>query len=320
MIFFKFPFNDTIYTTDENTDEKLVSFHAFDGDETVGFKGNIIPVSKEDILKDEIFTDSVSYESDAEGETEQEYLEKLQKVIGFIKENKLRKLVIARRKKAEFGKVSLSKTFLNLSKTYPNAFAYLFISENECWIGAFSELLGKFNKTTGEFETMSLAGTLPVDEQWSEKEIHEQKAVTDYIYEILLRYSEFVQQSETYDHPSGNIKHLRTDFKATVKAPQLEKVISELHPTPAVCGFPKDFCKNAINNFEKYPREFYAGYSKIEMGNEVYFFVNLRCAKIYRNHADIFVGGGITAESSPEKEWHETELKSQAITKNLATL
>lgn len=319
MIFFKFPFNENIYTTDENSDENFVSFHAFDGDEKIQFRGNIVPIKKDDLTEKEILSSSLDFESKTEGETEEEYLEKLEKVIAFIKEHDLKKLVFARRKKAKFKQISLTKTFQNLCESYPNAFAYVFKTENECWTGAFSELLGKFDKPTGTFETMSLAGTLPIEEDWTEKEIEEQKPVTDYIYEILSRYSEYVQQSETYDHPSGNIKHLRTDFIATVKENNLDKLISELHPTPAVCGFPKEFCKKAIRNFEKYPREFYAGYSKIEMGTEVYFFVNLRCAKIFRHHAEIFVGGGITAQSDPKKEWRETELKSQAITKNLVT-
>lgn len=52
-------------------------------------------------------------------------------------------------------------------------------------MGAFSEVLGKFNKQTHTFETMSLAGTLPVSENWSEKEIEEQKPVSSYIRNIL---------------------------------------------------------------------------------------------------------------------------------------
>jgi uncharacterized protein YecA (UPF0149 family) len=39
---------------------------------------------------------------------------------------------------------------------------------------------GQYNKITEDFETMSLAGTLPVSEDWSEKEIEEQKPVSIY--------------------------------------------------------------------------------------------------------------------------------------------
>ena len=164
---------------------------------------------------------------------------------------------------------------------------------------------------------MSLAGTLPVDEEWSEKEIEEQKPVTHYISEILKKYSAEIAQSETYNHISGNIKHLRTDFTAKIADNRLEELIEELHPTPAVCGIPKDFCKEKIIEIEKYNREFYDGYIKIETDEEIYYFVNIRCAKIYKNQVIAFAGGGITALSSPEKEWRETELKSQAILNHL---
>ena len=184
-------------------------------------------------------------------------------------------------------------------------------------MGAFSEVLGKFSKVTHDFETMSLAGTLPVSENWSEKEIEEQKPVTSYIRNILVNYSESVEESATYDHISGNIKHLRTDFKAKIQPEDLDKIIQDLHPTPAVCGIPKDFCKGNIQKTEKFPRELYAGYIKIETEQNVQYFVNLRCSKLYRDSVHLFVGGGITAQSAPEKEWTETELKSEAVLKNL---
>jgi isochorismate synthase len=69
---------------------------------------------------------------------------------------------------------------------------------------------------------MSLAGTLPVSESWSEKEIEEQKPVSNYIRDILKNYSEMLEESETYDHISGNIKHLRTDFKTKIQPEDLD--------------------------------------------------------------------------------------------------
>ena len=187
-------------------------------------------------------------------------------------------------------------------------------------MGAFSEVLGKFNKTTHEFETMSLAGTLPVSENWSEKEIEEQKPVTNYIRTILNNYSENVDESGTFDHISGNIKHLRTDFKAKIQPEDLDALIQVLHPTPAVCGIPKEFCKESIQKLEKFSRELYAGYIKIETEDTVQYFVNLRCSRLYQDSVHVFVGGGITAQSNPEKEWIETELKSEAVLKNLVVL
>ena len=249
-----------------------------------------------------------------------EYVNKIERVIDFVKKENLPKLVISRQKLVEFddAQLNLSQTFLNLCKTYPNAFVYLFRKNGVCWMGAFSEILGKFDRVSGQFETMSLAATLPVEETWSKKEIEEQKPVTNFVRETLEKFTDEVEQSETYDHISGNIKHLRTDFKAHVNEEELERIIQALHPTPAVCGIPKDFCRNAIADFEDHSRNFYAGYIKVESTEIIQYFVNLRCAEFFSNAALIYVGGGITADSSPQKEWQETELKTEAIFKNLS--
>lgn len=318
MIYFKLPFDETLYSTDQKPDKESVSFHSFDLLRQITFEGNIIhasgqfehnTITNENLLKDE---------SHFNEETKDEYINTLHQVIEVIKSHDLPKLVYSRRKIfTDFNGIDFKESFKKLCTSYPNAFRYIFNDGQNAWMGAFSETLGKFNKTTHQFETMSLAGTLPVSEEWTEKEIEEQKPVTSYIKDILENYSENIELSETYDHISGNIKHLRTDFKARIQPEDLDSLIHDLHPTPAVCGIPKDFCKQNIQRFEKFPREFYAGYIKVETDESVMYFVNLRCARLYKDSVHIFVGGGITAQSDAEKEWRETELKSEAILKNL---
>lgn len=321
MLYFRYPFSDQIYTTDNRVALNPVSFVSFDQQENIDFLGDIRPVSLAEFLENEVSSNLIPSKLPAfKEEAEKDYLNKIQQVIDFIKEKELSKLVISRRKLVDFGsrEINLTQTFLNLCSAYPNAFVYVFIQNEKCWIGAFSEILGKFNKETSEFQTMSLAGTTSLEENWTTKELEEQQPVTDYISAILKDYSAEVKQSETYDHPSGNIKHLRTDFKAQIQRSDLEKIISELHPTPAVCGFPKEFCQNAIAEFEDHSRSFYAGYIKVETDETIQYFVNLRCAEIFQNAALLYVGGGITSDSSPKKEWQETELKAGAVLKNLS--
>lgn len=319
MIYFKLPFDERLQSVDEKNDNTTVNFHSYNGDSQINFNGDIIEIDPIEFNTTSITNESlISNTASSEAETKEEYGHTLQQVIEVIKENNLPKLVYSRRKIfTDFTAIDYKESFNNLCQSYPNAFRYLFNDGENAWMGAFSEILGKFNKETHEFETMALAGTLPVSEAWSEKEIEEQKPVTAYIQNILKNYSEHVQQSETYDHISGNIKHLRTDFKTKINPEDLDQLIKDLHPTPAVCGIPKDFCNENIRKYEKYPREFYAGYSKIETKESIQYFVNLRCARLYKNAVHIFVGGGITAQSNPEKEWIETELKSEAILKNL---
>jgi len=319
MIYFKFPFDEKLYSTDKNSTENHIHFYSFDGLSQINFNGNIVEINPEICDKTIISNKSLTEDKNQFSvETKEEYLQNLDKVISVINENQLPKMVYSRRKIfTDFNEIDLNKSFKNLCRSYPNAFRYIFNDGENSWMGAFSEVLGKFNKKTYEFETMSLAGTLPVSENWSEKEIEEQKPVSNYIRNILHHYSENIEESETYDHISGNIKHLRTDFKANIKAEDLDKIIQELHPTPAVCGIPKEFCKEKIEKIEKFPRELYAGYIKIETEKTVQYFVNLRCSKLYKDSVHLFVGGGITAQSNPEKEWIETELKSEAVLKNL---
>lgn len=320
MIYFKFPFDEKLYSTDENSSENPINFYSFDGVRKIDCNGKIIEINQDNFDQTAISNkDLKEDENRFTPETKDEYLNNLDEVIKVIKDNQLPKLVYSRRKIfTNFHQIDLKESFNNLCNAYPNAFRYILINGENSWMGAFSEVLGKFNKQTHTFETMSLAGTLPVSESWSEKEIEEQKPVSNYIRDILKNYSEMLEESETYDHISGNIKHLRTDFKIKIQPEDLDTIIQELHPTPAVCGIPKEFCKENILKLEKYPRELYAGYIKIETDESIQYFVNLRCSKLYKNAVHLFVGGGITAQSNPEKEWIETELKSEAVLKNLA--
>lgn len=319
MIYFRFPNGSTFYTLKEDPEgTEMVQFVSFDRKEKLDFTGTLQEISREELKKNEFSTTELKSAKTHHTEgSELDYLNKLKQVIEYIKKHQLKKLVISRIKEIEYPSVSLSATFLNLCQKYPNAFVYFFVKDGCCWMGAFSEILGKYNHQTSEFQTMSLAGTLPVNENWTEKEIEEQKPVTQYIHEVLNQYSKVVNVSDTRDHHSGNIKHLRTDFDAKVAKEQLPKLISDLHPTPAVCGFPKDLCMEAISTFEAYPREFYAGYIRTENDGLTQYFVNLRCAEFTRTKAYLHVGGGITAQSIPEKEWRETELKAQAIAENI---
>lgn len=319
MLLFRLPFGNGMYTVIPSSETVTVRFNDFENCLNLQFSGSLSLIQEHQT--DTLLSDAVlpPFTGKEDYETHESYSEKINLAIAAIKNQRLQKLVLSRRIPVFYNTIDLKKSFLNLCSAYPNAFAYLFLNGKDCWLGAFSEILGKFSKVSNEFETMSLAGTLPLNEAWTQKEIEEQRPVTDYISDVLKSFSKQIEVSETYDHISGSIKHLRTDFKASISPADLDDIIRELHPTPAVCGIPKETCRNLIRTLEKQPREFYAGYSRIETVNEIYYFVNLRCAKLYHDRAEIFAGGGITAQSNPEKEWTETELKSRAIRNNLAT-
>lgn len=316
----RLPFAENyILATNQKSEKKIVEFSSFTGDKNLEITSDSVTYLAKENLTNALLEENQIPEFQNSGKfpNHDNYLIEINKAITIIQENNLQKLVVSRAIKKEINQLNLLESYKNICEKYKNTLCYLLISEHEVWMGATPEILGKFNKNSKEFQTMSLAGTLPINEEWSDKEIEEQKPVSQYILQKLKPFSKDIKVSETYSHFSGNIKHLRNDFSAIIEPKELEKVIAELHPTPAVCGIPKNLCKEKILEIENYDREFYAGYIKIETEDEIYYFVNLRCAKIYNNCVIAFAGGGITLKSNPEKEWQETELKSQAILNHL---
>ncbi len=234
-----------------------------------------------------------------------------------------KKVVLSRRESLELkSDFNDQLTLKRLIKKYPTAFVYLWYHPKVGkWMGATPEtLLEVKNK---EFKTMSLAGTQLYNEEkkanWSPKEIEEQYIVTDYIKSKLsvVVNNLFVNEIETIK--IGNLLHLRTLISGKVDG-NISKLIEVLHPTPAVCGFPKNQTKDFILHQEGYNRKFYTGFlgelnlennEKSSLSN---LYVNLRCMEITsESSVKIYIGGGVTKDSDSEKEWEETVAKSLAM-------
>ena len=264
------------------------------------------------------------------------------KAIETIKTGELQKVVLSRKKEVKISMSGLA-IFQRLIQTYGNAFCYLWYHPQiGIWLGATPEIL--FKSRGNAFVTMSLAGTQIVEEEqkepvWGNKELFEQQLVTDYIVEALIDNSTDLKIGELESVRAGQLWHLRTKISGRFKKEKLGALIRSLHPTPAVCGIPKDLAKKFILENEQYDRMFYTGYlGELNMRNEVHrssnprnkenksyrsimdsteLYVNLRCMKLHGRTANLFVGGGITVDSDPRKEWEETENKTQTILKVL---
>ena len=69
---------------------------------------------------------------------------------------------------------------------------------------------------------------------------------------------------------------------------------------------------------EQYDREFYTGFlGELNIKRQSNLYVNLRCMQVLGNEISVYVGGGITVDNIPEKEWKETEAKSEVMLKAL---
>lgn len=247
--------------------------------------------------------------------------------IASIQNNFFQKVVLSRQIKYEYPNLDLLKSFIKSVEIYPNAFNYLFFHPKiGSWLGATPEQLVKIQDKN--YETVSLAGTQVFHDgiiQWENKERVEQEIVTDYIKNSVLHLSNNVQIQEPFSVQAGHLAHIKTIIKGVLK-PNVNsmELIRVLHPTPAVCGFPKNEAMKFILENEGYDRGFYTGFlgelqHDFEKDLPKYsdLFVNLRCLKFSESQVNLFVGCGITKASQPEKEYLETQHKLQIMQKIL---
>ncbi|MEE1963277.1 chorismate-binding protein [Allomuricauda taeanensis] len=252
-------------------------------------------------------------------EGKKDHMTLVEKGIQEIGKGNLKKVVLSRKMEVSLGKSPLA-IFDDLSQQYPNAFCYLFHHpEVGTWCGATPETLVKIKG--GELWTMSLAATLPYEgnenPQWGSKEIEEQNMVSDYIREKLHHSMERLEIDEAKSIRAGNLWHLRSEVRGKMRPEtDIQKVITTLHPTPAVCGIPTQDAMDFIMGNENYERTFYTGFLgelNLFAQNDISLFVNLRCMELNGDKATIFVGGGITSASNPLDEWIETQNKSKTM-------
>lgn len=276
-----------------------------------------------------------------ESKTKKErYLELVESAKRDIEKGELRKVVVSRSMSTEYTLEQPEELLLNMIHFYPEAFSYVwFHPEIGLWAGASPEILVKTYRS--KMQTMALAGTKPVNDNrdWTEKEKDEQQIVTDEIVKALKNHAKHVNVSERTTDRAGDLYHLRTDISAISDPSKFGLVLKDLHPTPAVCGLPKDKAFAFLNANENYDRQFYTGffgelnlpeitqrskrtknqehqaYQSIVRTSQLY--VNLRCLHYKDNKISIYVGAGITENSIPEEEWLETVNKSKTMLKVL---
>jgi len=221
----------------------------------------------------------------------------------------------------EVDSFSITKTFSNMMSKYINAFVYVwFHPKIGLWMGATPEKLVSIENN--QFKTMALAGTQPYTKnvKWNTKEIIEQELVTTYITSKLESIHLDFNVSKPYTVKAGALAHIRTDITGSFNFKNdLASILKIMHPTPAVCGMPKQIAKEFILDNENYNREYYTGFlGELNLDNNSHLFVNLRCMQVLKTKILIYVGGGITMDSNAEKEWQETVEKSKIMKKILA--
>jgi isochorismate synthase len=182
--------------------------------------------------------------------------------------------------------------------------------------------------SSGTFQATAVAGSIPrgdsPEEQWalaegllnSEKDLREHRVCVEDMVARLGPLSEEVRaEAEPHVLTLSAIQHLETPITSRLRPGEnVLTTLRALHPTPAVCGFPRDRALALLAEAEPFPRGWYAGpVGWFDGDGDGVFVPALRSAVGRGREWRLFAGAGIVAGSDPEKEWAETRMKFQPI-------
>lgn len=256
----------------------------------------------------------------SEKEEKEQYTETFSRFILPLKEKLFRKLVLSRSSVQPLHEAfSPLTTFIQACNNYPRMMISLCHTHSTgTWIGSTPEIILSGHEE--EWHTVALAGTMPMQGEvmptdWSKKNKEEQAFVGEYIRKTVKRFGSKLTEKGPYTARAGQLVHLKTDFHFCLKdTNHLGNVLQELHPTPAVCGLPKEEAYRFILQTEPHDRLFYSGIiGWMDPQGDTTLYVNLRCMHVEGNTATLYAGGGILPDSTADSEWEETQQKMNTM-------
>lgn len=267
------------------------------------------------------------------------YMDGVEQGLTHIKSGHLDKIVLSRSLHLTSSEpVNINQLLQNLARHNKNGYTFAVDlpqpeTENadpdnlKTLIGASPELL--VSRTGLQVMANPLAGSRPRSDDpiedkrraeellSSAKDLHEHAVVVQAVAEALRP---FFKKMDVPEKPSvihtETMLHLSTEVKGELQDPEtssLELAIA-LHPTPAVCGSPSEWAREAIQEIEPFDRGFFTGmvgWCNAEGDGE--WIVTIRCAEVEKQVLRLFAGAGVVAESKPEEELAETSAKFQTM-------
>jgi menaquinone-specific isochorismate synthase len=250
-----------------------------------------------------------------------------------IREGRVTKAVLARTLDVELdGELDPAVVLSHLWEANRGSHVFLFEPEpGSALLGAAPETVATLRD--GVFHATAVAGSIRRGESAAEqadlaarllasrKDRAEQRIALD---DMVARLETVAHQIRTDPEPHvltlPRIQHLETTIRASVPAGTgVLDLLRLLHPTPAVCGLPRDAALAFLGEEEPFQRGWYAGpvgWFDAE-GNGV-FAPALRTAVAVGRAWRLFAGAGIVEGSVPALEWEETAIKFEPVLRALS--
>jgi isochorismate synthase len=260
------------------------------------------------------------------------WMRQVTNAVQMIREEAFQKIVLARA--IQVGKeeqdFDIGTVLRQLCESYPTAYVFTIQRGERYFVGATPERL--ICGADGQIQTMALAGSAPRGTTEEEDQIlgnellqslknqEEHRVVVTTIHDALANICSRVWVANTpHLLKLKNIQHLETAITGSLlPGHSILEAVEDLHPTPAVGGFPRQPALAAIRAYEQLDRGWYAGpIGWIGASGNGEFAVALRSALIDGNQATLFAGCGIVAASQPESEFAESCLKLEVMLRGL---
>lgn len=236
----------------------------------------------------------------------------------------LDKVVLSRMCQIRFSNpVNIVRALEYLREHYPRCNRFLFEPQpHNAFYGATPETLVKVQGRKVYADalagTVKRGGTPDEDNTLAAQILSDPKERREHDYVVQGLREElapYVDELYAHDTPDvlrlSNVQHLHTPISGRLNNDcGVLPLVEVLHPTPALGGKPRDVAADLISELEPITRGWYAapvGWIDPEMNG--HFGVAIRSAVSRERTVWCYAGAGIVAESEPEREWRETDLK-----------
>ncbi|MEA2031177.1 MAG: isochorismate synthase [candidate division Zixibacteria bacterium] len=250
-----------------------------------------------------------------------EWRTKILQALEYLQIGDLQKIVLARKTELRFDD-KLDPVSLLQHLEAPGCFRFLWEPQpGRAFVSIPPERL--YKREERRISCEALAGTRPrghtVDEDNrlgqellnSDKERREHLFVADTIRKVLSMLCQKIGEGDAVTIMKlRELQHLMTSFDCELRETVSDSdVLANLHPTPAVAGYPVDEARNRIASMEPFDRGWYAGPVGWVNNEGAEFAVAIRSGLVYDNKLYLYSGAGIVDGSDWQLEWEEIENK-----------
>lgn len=257
-----------------------------------------------------------------------EWRELVKDTIDILDENK--KIVLARKRLIMFDKnINIPYILNRAMQGEHNSYLFVLESQDSVFFSQTPEQLIEVKDDV--LSTKAVAGTIKrthrddIDKANIDAFLNDDKNLNEHhfvVKSILNDIKPYVEEITFNKKPqiltNDHLYHLYTKIEGRLLQNSYIGLLDNLHPTPALGGYPKEEAISYIENNEFGTRGLYgAPVGYIDMYDNCEFIVAIRSMLIKKNQATLFAGCGIVQNSDADSEVEETAVKFNPMMKAL---